>query len=82
MSMKEKNALKKTYWGLLEYKYTEDNAGKEVHVFGLETAGEECCYHYEDATVLYETKKEALRNQHCKGWQKEKLVKFTTEIVD
>lgn len=80
--MKIKRDIKKTYWGLLKYYHTEHpKKGKDIAVFRPEMTMSECCC-AEEGYVLYETKKEAQKYIYGQDWQKEKLVKFTVEIIN
>ena len=64
-----KKDIRKTYWGLLKYEYTKDDDNKSTDVFMPEVVLC-CCCCPEEGYILYNTKKEALKNRRGEGWQR------------
>lgn len=73
---KSKNNLKRKYYGILRYSYTDRKLGD---VFGLvETDGGCCCS--ETGTKLFDTKQEAIREAYYHEIP-DRLVEFTAKVI-
>lgn len=73
---KTKNNLKRKYYGILRYSYTDKKLGDVFSL--LETQGDCCCF--EEGVKLFDTKTEAV--EACYDNEiPDRLVEFTAKII-
>lgn len=76
MKKKSTNNIKRKYYGLLRYSYTDKNKGDVFSL--LETQGDCCCF--EEGVKLFDNKKEALGERRDNELP-DRLVEFTVKLI-